>query len=143
MTRTVLLAALTLAASVATPAASATTAEACVRQVRLTFDPPLGITPTSGRVHREQIAVCTRTDTATLVPYVVGFPGASSGNYLGNCLRAEVAGEFAMTIVGGGAGVLYATYPHYVVADALVLVPDQVCNVSSANGAETGPGLWP
>ena len=77
------------------------------------------------------------------MPYVVSFPGASSGEYVGNCLHAEIAGEFSMTIVGGAAGALYATYPHYVVGDAFVVVPDQVCNVSLASGVEAGPGLWP
>lgn len=143
MTRIALIAATMFLTGLAAPPAHATQAEFCVRHIRLEFSPPLTMARAAGTVVRRQTAVCARANSTIFVPETVSFTGASSGTYVGSCLHAEVAGEFSMTIVGGGGGVLYATYPHYIVADAFVLVPDQACNVSSATGIETGPGLWP
>lgn len=131
------------ALTVAAPPASASQVEVCVRSVTLTFTPPLSLVlSTGGVVTRDVTSVCVRTTDGS-APYSVAFSASSSGVYVGNCLRTEIAGDFSMTLVGGAGGVLTRAGTDYAVADVLVLVPDEVCNVGRANGVEAGPGIWP
>ena len=139
-----LLLATTLAAGALTPAADAALVEVCVRQVTLTFSNDFRIlTNVSGTVVREHTSTCVRVDSATGIPYTVQFRAVSTGTYTGNCAVIQISGEFSMTLVSGGtAGALYlAADPNYTVAEALVLVPDQVCTFNRLTGYETGPGV--
>ena len=111
---------------------------ACVESNTLTFSPPLSLTNLGGNYTVAWTRTCVVT-TVTVTPpgetvQIITDGGAFGGTYFGDCLLVLLNGAAVNLILAGGVYVVADSTATSTSAKGQVLVPDNVCNTSTASG---------
>jgi hypothetical protein len=119
----------------------------CVASSRWTFSPPLRDGSQSGTATVTNTFVCVGAGASTQppgVPNAVGI-GNNSGSmpYTGSCHSAVMSdGGFSVLLIEGSLAIFVSTGSTGSGVGVFVLVPDSVCNESSATGPAVSAGAW-